>query len=1151
MKKIFIVIIFIISSTIVNSQSYVKLLPTDDCGVTKTKWGELAQTSVTETTNMNYEQNIQLFQNGDDQRIGILKFFIGDIKSKCTNVIFQVRSAVYANLNETTQYPIFLYTISDTLWNERTINWTNQPTYNSTSPIASVFLQRNVTSNSATASGTYSFESKELLNYVNEAIQTGKKYISFVIKTNVSDYPMWIGKRQNAAYSSFLILEGVTNVGIVPILDGQVSSIDISTNYNTLDVMTVKKNIFQEDEKISFLRFNISDLIGTQSAATTNKISLRIKGRVANPGNSFRVNAYLCNESTNGNRQDKYLTETENATINWNTPLNFNTKPNITNTKIASLLLDNSGIDKFYQFSDLGLNDTILLRAKSKYNTITIALIAEDNTNNAIFQRRFSLGNAPTLSIEYPKGNCYQCGDYNKIKPIVAKLEYIETPEIPIQNNRLVNGNGVLKMNTSTYDCNLYYTLNGTNPIPSVSTQYNPLTGIQIFTSSTVASSSIIRVIATKPNTISSDIFTINITTVPVGSVSFKIFYKNDLTNELPLGAEYNRDIVLKLSSIGATNIVYSEQEFGGNYLVYNDLTGIEYDISTTGTKVEYINAYATTIGGYSSPVSSLGIRLIESKPGYGEGPGGVGQKDNKTDNQPELVLWLKSDYGLFADVNDNVHTWEDISGNKNHATDKYKGLKPPFWNWATLSVNSPKIDPVLLNGKKMVKFGDNSGFSSLVIDDNDNLDGSTGLSIFVVARRNWQSNNHTNPLDKRETSPASAQAWAFQMNGGAVPNVPGMQINSTNFELYANNIGYQIWGKADQSLDKPHLLNLDFNSITKTSGVFTDGFLQNSKYGYKNPINSSRAPLVICFNEKMSISEIIIYRTGLNTAHRRIVQNYLDLKYGFDNVSSTGDTLQIYKDTIYSQDLIGIGKIKNEYGLIDQYNTPISDVFNSASAGGIALTAVSGLIDGDFIFAGHAPDNMGVNPNGSWKRIWHIEGKNILYRTKPNAKIRVQFRFDKYEQPAPSNVSSYSLWYSTNGKLGAQGNWINLNIPAQLDVQNGSIVAFETENWANGYYALGESFPTMSSDENVELNLLLYPNPATDYLKFEITNYFKGDIQLRLLDVAGRTIQTHQITKNEVFFSSSISVSNLNQGVYFIEFAINNRKTVKKIVIN
>src|SRR5882757_3564742 len=102
-------------------------------------------------------------------------------------------------------------------------------------------------------------------------------------------------------------------------------------------------------------------------------------------------------------------------------------------------------------------------------------------------------------------------------------------------------------------------------------------------------------------------------------------------------------------------------------------------------------------------------------------GPAGAGTSANNT-------LWLKANAGTSTATNNGpISSWNDQSGNANHAMQATAALQP-------LYIAS------LMNGMPAIKFDNVAGAANtdeLVIGDNNNLDNTPGLTIFTVTQPN------------------------------------------------------------------------------------------------------------------------------------------------------------------------------------------------------------------------------------------------------------------------------------------------------------------------------------------------------------------------------------------------------------------------------
>lgn len=85
-----------------------------------------------------------------------------------------------------------------------------------------------------------------------------------------------------------------------------------------------------------------------------------------------------------------------------------------------------------------------------------------------------------------------------------------------------------------------------------------------------------------------------------------------------------------------------------------------------------------------------------------------------------------------------------------------------------------------------------------------------------------------------------------------------------------------------------------------------------------------------------------------------------------------------------------------------------------------------------------------------------------------------------------------------------------------------------------------------MSNNDIVSLNeeIIIYPNPTNNDLNIEIPN--RIDNQIVIYDTTGKVTESF-INKNLVF---SKDVSHLSNGVYYINFTINDNPVRKRFIV-
>tara|TARA_Y100000780_G_C13578919_1_gene375932 strand:- start:27 stop:878 length:852 start_codon:yes stop_codon:yes gene_type:complete len=83
--------------------------------------------------------------------------------------------------------------------------------------------------------------------------------------------------------------------------------------------------------------------------------------------------------------------------------------------------------------------------------------------------------------------------------------------------------------------------------------------------------------------------------------------------------------------------------------------------------------------------------------------------------------------------------------------------------------------------------------------------------------------------------------------------------------------------------------------------------------------------------------------------------------------------------------------------------------------------------------------------------------------------------------------------------------------------------------------------------DNEIELetNTFIFPNPATNYLNIDRSNFSDGNIQFSISDISGKEVlQIPNLTKN------TVDISHLASGLYFVSMDDGKYKTSKKLVI-
>jgi hypothetical protein len=142
-----------------------------------------------------------------------------------------------------------------------------------------------------------------------------------------------------------------------------------------------------------------------------------------------------------------------------------------------------------------------------------------------------------------------------------------------------------------------------------------------------------------------------------------------------------------------------------------------------------------------------------------------------------------------------------------------------------------------------------------------------------------------------------------------------------------------------------------------------------------------------------------------------------------------------------------------------------------------------------------------------------------------------------------------------------SQEDWITThvtNITSSYFV-DGMRIKFE---WTNGggnnlflddiNLYLGSNDP-LSIGENVDLisDIVLFPNPSIDELTIRLSMQESSDLEIRVLDLSGKEINTYAIQGQTGINDVLVNTSNLSKGMYLVEIYSNGMKQVKQFVKN
>ncbi len=91
--------------------------------------------------------------------------------------------------------------------------------------------------------------------------------------------------------------------------------------------------------------------------------------------------------------------------------------------------------------------------------------------------------------------------------------------------------------------------------------------------------------------------------------------------------------------------------------------------------------------------------------------------------------------------------------------------------------------------------------------------------------------------------------------------------------------------------------------------------------------------------------------------------------------------------------------------------------------------------------------------------------------------------------------------------------------------------------------------FDVTNVPNNDPVAIMLFPNPANDYVKLMLPHASAGSVQVRIYDLTGRLCLSKQLAVTEGGHTAGIQVSTLHEGVYLLDIG-NDIKTQMKLII-
>lgn len=345
-----------------------------------------------------------------------------------------------------------------------------------------------------------------------------------------------------------------------------------------------------------------------------------------------------------------------------------------------------------------------------------------------------------------------------------------------------------------------------------------------------------------------------------------------------------------------------------------------------------------------------MAVLLGGMSPAFGQtGPAGVGNAAG-TGSQPENVLWLQGNTGVVTSGGDVIE-WTDQSGNGNAVTD---------------DGSPPAVSAGAINGVDGVRF---TGGQFLERTGGSFLTGSDALTMIAVVQADavGQDISFLDSDDDGADGQDDSPSFRYDEDGTNSNRVDifkfGVDVSGGNADQVLESS--EVIGSLSTQSTAPRLYTTQWSSGSDIR-FFLNALEDNASNGSSSNGNTSGGPdldgspatgtlvdadrILLGTGTKGTLGttgwngdivEVIVYRSALNEAQRRIVNAYLVEKYGL--TTDSGAEVEPYAfGSAFFEDFAGIGQATD------------GSQHLAAQSSLLRLQSPTTLGSGDFVLFGH-----------------------------------------------------------------------------------------------------------------------------------------------------------------------------------------------------
>lgn len=510
----------------------------------------------------------------------------------------------------------------------------------------------------------------------------------------------------------------------------------------------------------------------------------------------------------------------------------------------------------------------------------------------------------------------------------------------------------------------------------------------------------------------------------------------------IELSAESGKDVSVSIGSSGTATENADYTLSSTTFTIYAGNTSSNYslniieDIDIESDETVILSLSSPTNASLGSTTSHTHTILNDDIIGY-EGPGGVGKSDY-------IKLWVRADDIPGSSDGDRISSWSDQSGNSNNLTQSNNSFKPAYYS-------------DVVNGWPVARFDQ---VNNRLIHNSFNDFPTDAITTIFVNKSNGES-------DDGFLSYASSSSYN-----------DFLLINSSNITFYRGNANVST--STNVSDNSFNVVTASWNTDDDAVSVIKNGGSASTRSINSNLITQGGCLAIGAEQDAINgnyessqtfngdFTELIIFNFEINSAQRKIIENYLSSKY---DISISNDMYAYDNDDAtnpyYYYNVNGIGQ--------DNANVRHTD---SKGKNMVRINNASSLGNGEYLFWGD--DNVDVNgddfsfsipwtdtPNGIgnyMKRVWRVD------ETGNVGTVSVTVDVSGWTYDA---IGDIVLMIDSD-----DGDFENASTQAFSSI-NGTQITYDNVNFSSGdFFSFGEN---NGDDNSLPVELVLFEVSASE----------------------------------------------------------------------